>query len=34
MDHLRPGFLRPSEQLDVELAAREQHVIKRFAEIG
>ena len=34
IDHLRPGFLRPSEQLDVELAAREQHVIERFAEIG
>src|SRR6185436_16211181 len=34
MDHLRPGFLRPSEQLDVELAAREQHVVECFAEIG
>ena len=34
IDHLRPGFLRPSEQLDIELAAREQHVIERFAEIG
>jgi hypothetical protein len=27
-------FLRPSEQPDVELAAREQHVIERFVEIG
>ena len=33
IDHLRPGFLRTSEQLDIELATREQHVIERFVEI-
>ena len=30
LDH----FLRAAQQLDVELAAREQHVVQRFADIG
>jgi hypothetical protein len=26
-------FLRPAQQLDVELATSEQHVVQRFADI-
>ena len=30
----RSFFLRPAQQLDVELAAGEQHVVQRFADIA
>jgi hypothetical protein len=30
---IRRPFLAPARQLDVELAAREQHILQRFADI-